>query len=228
MFSPNYWNHSCGDGRGRRCKSQKWWTKAACETGAGIGSTATLGAWKVKQNPEAPVLQLVHTQSEPSACDSSAPWLHHTAPFNSSTANAAQVSLCSHPALLHRSANFLHLINISLFQHSGLDQPVVVYGLCILVTCPDHVCLHIRCRADSECSAMRSKRHHCFASWALYKPCQDLTSLCLTPRDTWRPQTVKKLHFPKATVNLQWPHLTPVRGYLLTECCNYSSEITTS
>lgn len=63
-------------------KSQQWWTKAACETGLGTGSTASLGTWKAKQNPEAPVLQLVRTQSEPSACDSSALWLHHTAPFN--------------------------------------------------------------------------------------------------------------------------------------------------
>ena len=52
---------------------------------------------------------------------------------------------CSHPALLHTllPPGFLRLINISLFQHSGLHQPVAVYGLCILVTCPDLDLLHI-------------------------------------------------------------------------------------
>lgn len=102
-------------GEEENAKSHQWWKKAACETGLETGSTASLGTWKAKQNPEAPVLQLVHTQSEPLVCGSSALWLHHTAPFNSSTANAAWVF-----ALTLLPTRFLHLINISWFQHSGL------------------------------------------------------------------------------------------------------------
>lgn len=156
-------------GEEENAKSHQWWTKAACETGLETGSTASSGTWKAKQNPEAPVLQLVHTR------------LNHWS-----------------VTVLHPSCTTLHLSTVpQQMQHGYLLSPCFPPVSCIwfifhdfniqawsacsgvwvihLVTCPDHV-LHICCQVASECSAMMSNWHHCFASWALCKLCWDLTS----------------------------------------------------
>lgn len=139
VFRPNYSQFTSlkmGEG-GTRCESQKLRIKAARVTGRARGSRARCG--ESQATPLSTNRYCSWVTLTPNAMGSQP---HCTFPQRHSSCRTGP---CSHPALLHSllSTSSLRLINISLFQHSELHQPVAPYRPCILVTCPDLVLLQM-------------------------------------------------------------------------------------
>lgn len=135
-FSPNYFHFTAvkmGEGV-TRYEGQKLAIKAAHVTGRSRGSRVQCG-----ESQATPLSTCSWVTLTPNTTGSQP---HCTFPQQHSSCCTGP---CSHPALLHSllSTSFLCLINISLFQHSELHQPVAAYRLCILDTCSDLVLLHM-------------------------------------------------------------------------------------
>lgn len=129
IFTSQLWKW---EREGQDAKSKKLRIKATHETGLARGSRAQCVESQAKPSSTRTAASSQSLQT-PLAHNSSAFWLHHIAPFNSTTTSVAQL-----PALTLLCCTaffppcFLCLINISLFQHPGLHQPVAKYGCAVL------------------------------------------------------------------------------------------------